>query len=65
MSAITPISRGERLAYIDFFHKERDLAIESPFHCLVFDVERSPVLQALTLDQLLELDPTDASCSVL
>lgn len=61
MSAITPISRDERLAYIDLFYRERDLAIESPFHYLVFDEALSPVLQAVTLDQLLELHPTDAS----
>ena len=61
MSAITPISREERLAYIDLFHRERDLAIESSFHYLVFDEALSPVLQAVTLDQLLELHPTDAS----
>lgn len=63
MSAITPISRGEGLAYIDLFHKERDLAIESPSHYLVFDEALSPVLQAVTLDQLLERHPTDASYS--
>ena len=63
MSAITPISREERLAYIDLFCRERDLAIESPFHYLVFDEALSPVLQAVTLDQLLELHPTDASYS--
>jgi hypothetical protein len=60
MSAITPISRDERLAYINLFYRERDLAIESPFHYLVFDEALSPVLQAVTLDQLLELHPTDA-----
>ena len=63
MSAITPISREERLAYVDLFCRERDLAIESPFHYLVFDEALSPVLQAVTLDQLLELHPTDASYS--
>ena len=61
MSAITPISREERLAYIDLFCRERDLAIDSPFHYLVFDEALSPVLQAVTLDQLLKLHPTDAS----
>lgn len=61
MSAITPISREERLAYIDLFYRERDLAIDSPFHYLVFDEALSPVLQAVTLDQLLELHPTNAS----
>ena len=60
MSAITPISREERLAYIDLFYRERDLAIDSPFHYLVFDEALSPLLQAVTLDQLLELHPTDA-----
>lgn len=61
MSAITPISREERLAYIDLFCRERDLAIDSPFHYLIFDEALSPVLQAVTLDQMLELHPTDAS----
>ena len=61
MSAITPINREERLAYVDLFCRERDLAIDSPFHYLVFDEALSPVLQAVTLDQLLELHPTDAS----
>jgi hypothetical protein len=61
MSASTPISREERLAYIDLFHQERDLAIDSPFHYLVFDEALSPVVQAVTLDQLLELHPTDMS----
>jgi hypothetical protein len=60
MSDIAPINRGERLAYIDLFRSARDLAIESPFHYLVFDEALSPVLQAVTLDQLLELAPTDA-----
>lgn len=63
MSAITPISREERLAYIDLFCRERDLAIDRPFHYLIFDEALSPVLQAVTLDQLLELHPTDASYS--
>jgi len=61
VSAITPISREERLAYIDLFCRERDLAIDSPFHYLIFDEALSPVLQAVTLDQMLELHPTDAS----
>ena len=60
MSDIAPISREERLAYIDLFRSARDLAIESPFHYLVFDEALSPVLQAVTLDQLLQLHPTDA-----
>ena len=60
MSDIAPISREERLAYIDLFHSARDLAIESPFHYLVFDEALSPVVQAVTLDQLLQLHPTDA-----
>jgi hypothetical protein len=37
MSAITPIIRDERLAYINLFYRERNLAIESSFHYLVFD----------------------------
>ncbi len=60
MSDIAPISRDERLAYIDLFRSARDLAIESPFHYLVFDEALSPVVQAVTLDQLLQLHPTDA-----
>ena len=60
MKGIKPINRDERLAYIDLFHQERDLAIDSPFHYLLFDEELSPVLQALTLDEILSLHPTDA-----
>ncbi|MEI6031492.1 MAG: hypothetical protein WCQ20_10050 [Synechococcaceae cyanobacterium ELA739] len=60
MKGIKPINRDERLAYIDLFHQERDLAIESPFHYLLFDEDLSPVLQALTLDEILSLHPTDA-----
>lgn len=60
MRDIAPISRDERLAHIDLFRSERDLAIESPFHYLVFDEALSPILQAVTLDQLLRLHPTDA-----
>jgi len=51
MSDIAPISREERLAYFDLFCSTRDLAIESPFHYLVFDEALSPVVQAVTLDQ--------------
>ena len=61
MSAIKSISREERLVYIDLFRSERDLAIDSPFHYLMFDEGLSPLLQAVTLDQLLLLHPTDAS----
>ena len=60
MRDIAPISREERLAYIDLFCSARDLAIESPFHYLLFDEALSPVVQAVTLDQLLQLHPTDA-----
>jgi hypothetical protein len=60
MRDIAPINRDERLAYIDLFHSARDLAIESPFHYLVFDEALSPVVQAVTLDQLLQLHPTNA-----
>ena len=60
MSDIAPIRRQERLAYIDLFRSARDLAIESPFHYLVFDEALSPALQAVTLEQLLQLHPTDA-----
>jgi hypothetical protein len=54
------ISREERLAYLDLFHGARDLAIDSPFHYLLFDEDLSPVLQALTLDEILSLHTTDA-----
>jgi len=60
MKGLKPINRDERLAYIDLFHQERDLAIDSPFHYLLFDEELSPVLQVLTLDEILSLHPTDA-----
>lgn len=60
MRDIAPISREERLAYIDLFCSERDLAIENPFHYLVFDEARSPMVQAVTLDQLLQLHRSDA-----
>lgn len=61
MNVIKSISREERLVYIELFCSERDLAIDSPFHYLVFDEALSPLLQAVTLDQLLLLHPTDAS----
>jgi hypothetical protein len=61
MNVIKSISREERLVYIELFCSERDLAIDSPFHYLVFDEALSPLLQAVTLDQLLQLHPTDAS----
>jgi len=54
------ISREERLAYLDLFREARDLAIDSPFHYLLFDEDLSPVVQALTLDEILSLHPTDA-----
>jgi hypothetical protein len=60
MKGLKPINRDERLAYIDLFHQERDLAIDSPFHYLLFDEDLSPVLQALTLDEILSLHPIDA-----
>lgn len=60
MSGIAPINRDERLAYIDLFRSARDLAIESPFHYLVFDEALSPVVQAVTLDQLLQMHSTNA-----
>jgi len=63
MRGIKPINRGERLAYIDHFHTVRDLAIDSPFHYLLFDEDLSPVLQALTLDMILAIHPTDAPLS--
>jgi hypothetical protein len=60
MKGLKAINRDERLAYIDLFYQERDLAIDSPFHYLLFDEDLSPVLQALTLDEILSLHPTDA-----
>jgi len=54
------ISREERLAYLDLFRQARDLAIDSPLHFLLFDQGLSPILQALTLDEILNLHPTDA-----
>lgn len=58
------IQREDRLAYIDYFKEARDLAIRSPFHILLFDEDLSPVLQALTLDEILCLHPTDAAVPV-
>ena len=63
MRGIKSINRDDRLAYIDYFHYVRDLAIDSPFHYLLFDEELSPVLQALTLDMILVIHPTDAPIS--
>lgn len=54
------ISRDDRLAYLGLFREALDLAIDSPFHSLLFDEALSPVLQALTLDEILSLHPTDA-----
>ena len=62
--AYSSIQREERLAYIDFFKEARDLAIRSPFHILLFDEDLSPVLQALTLDEILCLHPTDAPAPI-
>lgn len=59
MSAISPISRDGWLAYIDLFYRERDLAIDRSFYYLMLNEALSPVLQAVTLDQLQELHPTD------
>ena len=63
MRGVKPINRDDRLAYIDYFHTVRDLAIDSPFHYLLFDEDLSPVLQALTLDMILAIHPTDAPLS--
>jgi len=63
MRGIKPINRDDRLSDIDYFHTVRDLAIDSPFHYLLFDEELSPVLQALTLDMILVIHPTDAPIS--
>ncbi|MCP9829338.1 hypothetical protein KBZ19_12675 [Synechococcus sp. L2F] len=54
------ICREARLAYLDYFREARDLAIDSPFHYLLFDEDLSPVVQALTLDEILSVHPTDA-----
>lgn len=54
------ICREARLAYLDYFREARDLAIDSPFHYLLFDEALSPVVQAFTLDEILSLHPTDA-----
>lgn len=54
------ISREDRLAYLGLFREALDLAIDSPFHYLLFDEALSPVLQALTLDEILSLHTTDA-----
>lgn len=58
------ISSQDRLAYIDLFREARDLAVQSPFHYLIFDEGLSPVLKALTLDELLRIHPTDAPYSI-
>ena len=63
MREIKPINRDDRLAYLDHFHTVRDLAIDSPFHYLLFDEDLSPVVQALTLDKILAIHPTDALLS--
>ena len=60
MSDVSPINRDELLTYINLFRSAWDLAIESPFHYLVLDEVLLPVLQVVTLDQLLQLHPTDA-----
>jgi hypothetical protein len=54
------ISREDRLAYLGLFREALGLAIDSPFHYLLFDEALSPVLQALTLEEILSLHPTDA-----
>ena len=53
------ISREDRLAYLGLFREALGLAIDSPFHHLLFDEALSPVLQALTLEEILSLHPTD------
>lgn len=58
------ISSQDRLAYIDLFREARDLAVQSPFHYLIFDEGLSPVLKALTLDEILLIHPTDAPLSI-
>ncbi len=55
------ITRNDRLAYIDFFKQARELAIRSPFHFLLFDEALSPVLQALTINEILCIHPIDAA----
>jgi hypothetical protein len=51
------ITRDDRLAYVDYFRGARGLAIRSPSHTLLFDESLSPVLQALTLEEILGLHP--------
>lgn len=58
------ISSEDRLAYIDLFREARDLAVQSPFHYLMFDEGLSPVLKAVTLDEILRIHPTDAPYSI-
>ena len=58
------ISSQDRRAYINLFREARDLAVESPFHYLIFDEGLSPVLKALTLDEILRIHPTDAPYSI-
>ncbi|WP_259723736.1 hypothetical protein [Synechococcus sp. CS-1332] len=48
------------MAYFGLFREALDLAIDSLFHYLLFDEALSPVLQALTLDEILSRHPTDA-----
>jgi len=55
------IHRETRLAYLDYFSEAVELAIRSPFHYLIFDEALSPLVQALTLKEILALHPTDAN----
>ena len=55
------IDRETRLAYLDYFSEAVELAIRSPFHFLIFDETLSPLVQALTLTEILALHPTDAN----
>lgn len=41
MSVIKSISLEESMAYIDLFCRERELAIDSPFHYLVLNEDLS------------------------
>lgn len=58
------ICREARLAYLDYFFKTVAAAIRSPHHYLIFDEALSPLVQALTLKEILTLHPTDASCRI-
>ncbi|MCP9915316.1 hypothetical protein [Cyanobium sp. ATX 6F1] len=53
-----------RLAYLDYFSRTVAASICSPHHYLIFDEALSPLVQALTLKEILTLHPTDACCRI-